>query len=154
MSAVAHTPGRICDACEGFCLQGRVDAGIEMSLRIGQHVRNRDHLGARFTGRVRGLSIDIERVLQADIVLDAPIVIPARDAGDRDISIWHQHVPAHELTPFDERDELLAEALVALRDLVAHFDDHDGNNSEPGCPACDVVAAARSVIAKLTGSPA
>lgn len=92
--------------------------GIEISLRIGQHVRHRDYKGERITGTVRGLSIDTDRVLQADIVLDAPIIIPARSADDQAIRLWHQHVPAHELAPFDDRDELIAEMLAALQGVV------------------------------------
>lgn len=121
MSAARHTPGSVCDACEGFCLQTverSADAGIEMSLRIGQRVRHQDYQGRRVTGVVRGLSIDVDRVLQADIVLDAPIVIPALTPDDREISIWHQHVPAHELTPFDDRDELIAALLTALQEAI------------------------------------
>lgn len=120
----SHTPGRVCDACEGFCLQTapRVDVGVEISLRIGQRVRHSDFDGKRVTGQVQGLSIDSDRTLQVDIVLDAPIVIPARGDGDREISIWHQHVPAHELTPFDDRDELIAEMLDALVAVVTVAD--------------------------------
>lgn len=89
-----------------------IEAGIEISLRIGQRVRHRDYMGERVTGEVRGLSIDSERVLHADITLDAPIIIPARNAEDREIRIWHQLVPALELSPFDDRDELIANLML------------------------------------------
>lgn len=158
MSAAQHTPGRVCDACEGFCLQAadrHVDAGVELSLRIGQRVRHQDHDGMRVTGRVRGLSVDFERVLQVDIVLDAPIVIPALSADDREISIWHQHVPAHELTPFDDRDELVAELLSALREAL------DAVKTFHGPDCWDIYEANapemkrwRAAIAKATGSAA
>lgn len=145
-----HTPGRRCDACEGFCLHSaepRVGAGVEMSLRIGQRVRHRDHLEQRVIGVVRGLSLDSEGVLQAHIVLDAPIVIPAYNADDREVSIWHQHVPALELKPFDECDELLAEMLEALRYAQKFHTDRGG------CWA-DFGAIVNAAIAKATGSAA
>ncbi len=88
--------------------------GIALTLNIGQRVRHHDYNGTRVTGVVRGISVSSDRVLEADIVLDAPIVIPSRGEGDREISIWHQHVAAHELTPFDARDELIAEMMEAL----------------------------------------
>lgn len=89
-------------------------SGVEISLHIGQRVRHRDHRGQRVTGVVNGISVDSDRLLQADLVLDAPIVIPALSPEDREISIWRQHVPAHELAPFDDRDELIADLLAAL----------------------------------------
>jgi hypothetical protein len=92
-----------------------------MSFRIGQRLRHRDYYrGKRVTGVVQGLSIDGQR-LMVDIALDAPIVIPAGD-GHRAIDIHRQHVPAHELTPFDERDELIAELVAALRSVVSVAD--------------------------------
>lgn len=112
-----HTPGRQCDECEGFCLQPM--AGIEMSIRIGQRFRHRDHRGQRVTGVVRGLSLDSDDVLRVDLVLDAPIVIQAIGPDDRAVDIWRQCVPAHELTPFDERDELMAELMAALQPFAA-----------------------------------
>lgn len=90
-------------------------AGFEMSIRIGQRMRHTDYAGRRVTGVVRGLSVDSDSTLQVHVLLDAPIIIPARDEDDREISIWHQHVPAHELTPFDDRDELIAELLQTLQ---------------------------------------
>lgn len=152
MSGAQHTPGRRCDACEGFCLhatEGRVEAGLEMSLRIGQHVRHLDYKGQRVTGRVRGFDLDGEGRLNASIVLDAPIVIPARTADDRDISIWHQHVPAMELTPFDERDELIADLASALGGLLSVLEppeEHDGELYR----AAD--AKARAALAKANRS--
>jgi hypothetical protein len=67
--------------------------------------------------------VSSERVLEADIVLDAPIVIPARGDGDREISIWHQRVAAHELVPFDDRDEVIAELRAALHAMLDYHDD-------------------------------
>jgi hypothetical protein len=90
-------------------------ASMEISLRIGQHVRHRDYKGKRVTGVVRGLSVDSEDVLHADIALDEPIVIPPLDAEDRELPIYRQHVPAHELAPFDEREELIEELTKALK---------------------------------------
>lgn len=90
----------------------RAGAGVEISLRIGQHVRHGDYKGERVTGHVRGLSIDGASVLHADITLDAPIIIPARGADDHEIRIWHQNVPAHELAPFDDRDDLIANLML------------------------------------------
>lgn len=135
-----------CVACEGFCLQPmerRVDAGVDVSLRIGQHVRHRDHGEQRVTGTVRGLSIESDNVLRAHIVLDAAIVIPARGTEDQPIKIWHQHVPAIELTPFDESDALIAEMLTALQAVVRVA---DRNTAE--------FDLARAAIAKATGAAA
>jgi hypothetical protein len=150
-----HTPGRVCGECEGFCLQpvARVDAGVEVSLRIGQRVRHRDYRGKRVTGTVRGLCVDSDRALQADIVLDAPIVIEARSSEDREIEIWHQHVPAHELAPFDDRDDVIsdllaaaamAEALLARQRWIV-----DGSSTDPEAIA---LIALRAAIAKATGA--
>jgi len=92
-----------------------VDAGVEVSLRIGQRVRHRDYKGQRVTGVVRGLSLDSDGALQADIALDTPIVIPAFNEFAA-TNIYRQHVPAHELAAFDDRDELVAELLaLAIR---------------------------------------
>lgn len=127
MNAAQQTPG----------------SGIEISLRLGQRVRHHDHLGQRVTGVVRGISIDSDSVMRAHIVLDTPIVIPARGADDREINIWHQDVPAHELVPFDDRDELVAELLAALIKTVSTVELEFGPNS------CN---AERALIAKVTGS--
>lgn len=91
-----------------------MNAGVEMSFRIGQTVRHRDYKGQRVTGAVRSLSVDAERGLMVEIVLDAPIVIPAGH-GYGPVELHTQHAPAHEFTPFDERDELMAELLQALQ---------------------------------------
>ena len=119
----------------------KLDAGAEISLRIGQRVRHRDHDGKRVTGVVRGMAIDSDRTLQVDIVLDAPIVIPACGIGDRAINLWNQHVPAHELVPFDDRDEVIAELAEALRDMVSDHADLS--------PA--TLAFARRVLARVEG---
>lgn len=132
MSAAQHTP------------QG----AIEIALHIGQHVRQRDHLGQRVTGTVRGLSLDSDRVLQADITLDAPIIIPALNADDREISIWHQHVPAHELAPFDARDELIEGMLSLLRRMEEQYDDN------PTVGLSLFIDDIRATIAKASGGSA
>lgn len=121
-------------------------AGIEISLRIGQHVRHRDYKGERVTGLVRGLSIDSDSVLQADITLDAPIIIPARSPDDDEIRIWRQSVPAHELTPFDDRDELIAELRLACEGLLSI--------AETGVTSVGAIRAGRAVIAKVNGGTA
>lgn len=131
-------------------------AGVaELALRIGQHVRHNDYLGRRITGKVRGLSVDSDRVLQADIVLDAPIVIAAISDGDREIKIWHQHVPAHELTPFDDRDELIAELLASLEEarngLLWYRDRNPGQSDGSDDEAMARIDAS---IAKASGSAA
>lgn len=121
-----------------------ISAGVEISLRIGQRVRRSDYAGKRVTGVIRGLSVDSDQGLMATITLDAPIVIPALGADDREVSIWNQHVSAHELSPFDERDELMAEMLAALQraaDLLARDGKHDSAWRQ-----------VRAAIAKATGA--
>lgn len=128
------------------------NAGIALSLSIGQRVRHRDFDGKRVTGVIRGLSVDTDRVLMAHFVLDAPIVIPAINEGDREISIWHQHVPAHELAAFDDRDELIAEMLAAMvraEAFIAGFDDDNTQDDVAG-----MLRALREASAKATGSAA
>lgn len=95
------------------------NAGIEISLRIGQHVRHRDHLGKRVTGIVNSLQVEAEQGLTASVVLDEPIIIPARGENDREIRINCQTAPVTEFAPFDERDEQIAELLKALRKAQA-----------------------------------
>jgi hypothetical protein len=90
-------------------------AGVEISLRIGQRARHHDFHGKRVTGVVCGLSVDSYNVLQVDIVLDEPLVIAPAFDGDRELRIYRQHVPAHELQPFDEREEVIAQLLDATR---------------------------------------
>lgn len=90
-------------------------AGVELSLRIGQRVRHRDHQGKRVTGVVRGMSIEDERGLVVTVLLDEPIVIQPISKGDREIRIYWQNVDANELSPFDDKDELIAEMLEMLR---------------------------------------
>lgn len=92
-----------------------MSAGAEISLRIGQSVRLVNYDPQRITGIVRGLSADSDQALMVDVVLDAPIVIPPYSDGERAIEIWNQHVPAHEVAPFDARDGLIAEMLAALQ---------------------------------------
>lgn len=90
-------------------------ASLEISLRIGQRVRHSDYKGKRVTGVVRGLSVDGDDVLHADIALDDAIVLPPINDDDHELRIYRQHVPAHELAPFDEREELIGKMTAALR---------------------------------------
>lgn len=83
------------------------------ALHIGQHVRHRDFKGRRVTGTIRTLTIE-DQALMATIALDRPIVIPPGD-GFGQVDIHVQHVPVHELAPFDDRDEQIAALLDALQ---------------------------------------
>ena len=118
-------------------------AGTTFALIIGQRVKHHDYKGRRVTGVVRLLSIDPERGLMVDIALDKPIVIPPLTSDDREIRVHSQYAQAHEFTPFDERDELLAEMLEALRASVAFVE------GAPG--AVEPFALIRAVIAKAEG---
>ena len=120
---------------------------MEISLRIGQRVRHTDYKGQRVTGVVTGLQVDSDRALIADVVLDKAIVIPA-DAHGPEITVRHQHAPAHEFSPFDERDELMAEILAALN---AALDDVDAARAE-GIEQPAWADPARTVVAKVTGA--
>lgn len=122
-------------------------AGAVLSVHIGQHVRHRDYKGARVTGTVHGLLLDSEGVLTADIVLDAPIVIPPFEEFGETL-IHRQHVPAHELSPFDARDELIAEMLGLLRRMEEQFDDN------PTVGLSLFIDDIRAAIAKATGGAA
>ena len=95
------------------------EPGLQLSLSIGDHVRHK-----QFTGVLHGLQIDHEQVLMADVVLDAPIVIPPGD-GFNEIRIHRQSVPAHELRAFDERDEQIAR-LSRLAQRVANLNPKAG----------------------------
>ena len=92
-----------------------MSAGINLSLSIGQRVRHQDYQGKRVTGVVRTLTVE-DRALMATIALDKPIVIPARGEFSA-TNIYTQHVPAHELAPFDDRDELIDVMQAALRSV-------------------------------------
>jgi hypothetical protein len=116
------------------------EAGVALTLRLGQRVRHGDYKGKRITGVVHGLSIDNDHTLRAQLVLDAPIVIPAGN-GFAQIDIYRQDVAAHEVSPFDERDELVAEMLAALKGVVRVAD-----------RATVEFDAARAVIAKAEGT--
>lgn len=54
-------------------------------------------------------------VYHPDDVCDSDAASLAHGRADREIRIWNQHVPAHELSPFDDRDELIAELLAACK---------------------------------------
>ena len=115
--------------------------GIGLVLHIGQRVRYQDYKGERVIGTVRALAIE-DQALMATIGLDRPIVVPAGH-GYRSIDIHTQHVPAHELVPFDDRDELMAKMLAALIALTTP--PHDA-------AIATNYANARAVIAKATGA--
>jgi len=101
------------------------DAGVDISLRIGQRVRaHQSHNRRRPSpvGVVRGLELDADGGLMVQVLLDAPIIIPA-SSGYSEISIWHQRWPAHEVAPLDESAQLVAELLRAAkqaRDVLGH----------------------------------
>lgn len=101
-----------------------MNAALEISLRIGQHVRHRDYQGKRVTGVIRGLSLDSEGVLCADVALDEAIVFPPIEGADYETRIHRQCVPVQELAPFDEREELIAGMLALLRRMEEEYDDH------------------------------
>lgn len=125
-----------------------MNAGIDLSIHIGQRVRHQDYKGQRVTGVVRGLSVD-DQTLMVDIALDAPIVIePLRD-GDVAINIYRQHVPAHELAAFDDRDELIEQLRAALSTYVAY---DEFINGPDGDQSTDRLQVARAAIAKATGA--
>lgn len=117
-------------------------ASISIDLRIGQHVRHHNYQGKRVTGVVCALSVDTESGLMADLVLDAPIVIAA-DGEFQAISIHRQHIPAHELSAFDDRDELIAELRLACEGLLACAD--------TGVTSLGAIRAGRAAIAKVAG---
>lgn len=126
-------------------------AGAAISLHIGQRVRHRDHNGQRVTGTVEMLGLN-EGALMATIALDAPIVIPA--IGEFGETRLHgQYVPAHELSPFDDRDELIAELLQALHGLLdADWVDGDGYVRDiSDCLMPELIDAARAAIARAAG---
>jgi hypothetical protein len=131
-----------------------LDAGADMSFRIGQHVRHRDYKGERVTGVVRSLELDSERGLMVCIALDAPIVIPAGE-GYSETRIWNQHAPAHEFRPFDERDELIAELVSALRTALSALSDVEilvGEHHQIPAALLNAKAEGIAAIAKATGS--
>ncbi|MNV82132.1 hypothetical protein D3C71_1758470 [compost metagenome] len=80
-------------------------------------------------------------------MLDAPIVIPARNADDREVIIWRQYVPALEMAPFDDRDVLIAELRSACEGLLERY-------RVMGCGDGIEASAAALAIAKATGSAA
>lgn len=126
-------------------------AGAEISLRIGQRVRHRDYHGKRVTGVVRGLSVESEHdALHADIALDEPLVLPPAFDGDRELRIYRQHVPAHELQPFDEREELIAQLLDATRAAEAVLGRQKWIEGSTD-PEAVALSKLRDAIAKATG---
>lgn len=137
MSAAQHTPGPV--------------AGLEIALRIGQHVRHHDFHGKRVTGIVRALTYDSDNGLRADIALDEPIIIPARDSDDHELRIYTQYVPAHELAPFDEREEVLAQLLDAARAAEAILGRQKWVEGSTD-PEAVALFKLRAAVAKATGS--
>lgn len=127
-------------------------AGAEISLRIGQRVHHGDYKGRRVTGIVRGLSDNDGQGLMASVALDEPIVIPPRGDDSREIHIRWQNIPAHELAAFDDRDELIATLLSALRDLTQHavYDPEGDLNSQAEFDR--IFGNAEAAIAKAAGS--
>lgn len=127
-------------------------ATLEISLRIGQRVRHQDFQGKRVTGIVRGLCIE-EDVLHADIALDEALVIPPMNENDHELRIYRQHVPAHELAPFDEREELIAGLLEAARAAEAVLGRQKwlAGSTDPEAIA---LFKLRAAIAKATGEAA
>lgn len=123
-------------------------ASAELSLRIGQRVRHRDHAGRRVTGVINSLQVEEEKGLTASVILDEPIIIPARGEGDREICIHWQTCAAHEFAPFDDRDELIAEMLKALVAMEREFGRTYLKGSSSG------VDQARAAIHKATGPAA
>jgi hypothetical protein len=126
-----------------------VNAGLELSLRIGQRVRHQDYMGKRVTGVVQGVSIDPERGLMVDCALDTPIVIPPGH-GYQEIKIYRQCAPAHEFSPFDDRDELIAEMLKSLSDLLTQTKRCFALVESEERAKVAAMDAARAVIAKAT----
>lgn len=123
-------------------------AGVDLQLRLGQRVRISDFRDQRVTGHVRGLWLD-DGVLTVDVALEAPIVIEPRQPDERAIELWHQRVRAHEVTPLDDRDELIAEMLeplAILTESLAFQIENDGHNAEDDAR----IKMARAVIAKAT----
>lgn len=145
-------------------------SGVEVSFRIGQRVRHLFSTSQRVTGVVHGMHLEPERGLMLSVALDAPLVIPATE-DYLEVRLHWQTAPAHEFTPFDDRDELLAELVVALQgarewarliaaapDLLEALSSLASQHSESDLRADpDLHAAvkrARAAIAKATGSAA
>lgn len=109
-------------------MSAAIDAGVQMQFRIGQRVRHTDYKGQRVTGVVRALSIDGEQGLMVSIALDTPIVIP-EGPGYAAINIHTRHAQAHEFSPFDERDELIAEMRELLCSVHAIAQRHGADTA-------------------------
>lgn len=125
-----------------------MSAGANISLSIGQRVKHHDYKGKRVTGVVRTLTTHSERGLMVDITLDEPIIIPPQMSVDHEIRIYNQYAPAHEFTPFDERDELMSEMLAALTRLS----EQAARLRLLGQPMSDAEKAALAAIAKAEGA--
>ncbi len=116
-----------------------------IDLRIGQHVRHTEFRGQRVTGVVIGLSLGESRELMADVVLHQPIIIPASADGRwAETSVHRQYVPVVELSPYDERDDLIADLLKACEGLLSV--------AETGITSLGAIRAGREVIAKAKGA--
>ena len=132
-----------------------MSAGADMSFRIGQRVKHQEYAGKPVTGVVRQLSIDNDRGLLVSIVLDAPIVIPAGN-GFAETKIWNQHAPAHEFSPFDERDELLADLVALVRISIGNIRSLGpaGALARVDQPYEEWLRQLEAIYAKATGSAA
>lgn len=118
-------------------------------LTIGQHVRHHDYPRRHVAGTVRCLEIE-DNALWATIGLDEPIVIEARNPDERPINIYSQHVPAHELAPFDERDELIAKLIGIARRVDAMLTRQRWMLCDDA-PESVLLRDARAAIASATG---
>lgn len=102
---------------------------FDCPLRVGQRVRHTDYQGKRITGVVHGLSVEHERGLMVDCVLDQPIILPATDQFE-ETKLHRQYAPAHEFAAFDERDELVAELTKELAHATRFFDQLTPSDAE------------------------
>jgi len=93
---------------------------------------------------VQSISVDREQGLMVEIGLDDPIVIDGD--GERPISLHRQYAPAHEFQPFDDRDEQIAELLVACQGLL--------HCAQSGVTSLGAIRAGKAAIAKVTGGVA
>lgn len=108
-----------------------MSAGIQIGLRIGQRVLIRERVhGAAWhaesrkldrtkllIGHIKGLALEDDgqgsEQLMAHVTLERPYVSPAFGEYPA-LEIWRQHVPATDVLPYSDVDEI----LDALRDLT------------------------------------
>lgn len=89
-------------------------------LRVGQRVRHTDYRGTPVTGVVYGITVDSERGLMVDCVLDTPLVLPATSSCP-ELTIHRQYAPVHEFADADEHAELIACLRACM--AVLHLDE-------------------------------